>query len=132
MKFPSSFIYSISWEDPKYDKPVLNINDKDNVLTITGGGCNVFNMLLDGAKNVYCVDLNPAQNFLFELKQKSIKKLEYDDVWKMFGKGKHEDFNNILNKLELSEDGMIFWNNNKHYFKNGLYYYGSMGKIFIL
>jgi betaine lipid synthase len=129
MKLPSSFIYSISWEDPQYDKPVLNINDNDEVLTITGGGCNIFNMLLDGAKKVYCVDLNPAQNHLFELKQKSIEKLDYENVWKMFGEGKHEKIDNILNDLDMTNDSDLFWNKNKHYFKKGLYFYGSMGKI---
>jgi hypothetical protein len=48
---------------------VMNINSSDVCLTLTSGGCNALNLLINGAKEVYSVDCNPAQTALLELKQ---------------------------------------------------------------
>ena len=40
---------------------VMNINPNDRVLTLTSGGCNALNLLLEGAGEVVSVDCNPAQ-----------------------------------------------------------------------
>jgi betaine lipid synthase len=130
--FPPTFLYHQSWEDPDVDHKVLDISSSDVCLTLTSGGCNALNLLLKGAQEVVSVDVNPAQTALLELKCVAIKYLNYDDFWKMFGEGKHEDFNDIFdNKLApfLSESSRRFWERKRHYFKDGLYYHGSMGKI---
>lgn len=134
--FPPTFLYHQSWEDPKEDHKFLSINRDDVCLTLTAGGCNTLQLLLEGAKTVVSVDVNPAQTALLELKSISVKHLEYEDVWKLFGEGYHENFEYLFaNKLSpfLSDSSNKFWKSRLHYFKNnGLYSYGSMGKTSIL
>lgn len=72
----------------------------DVVLSLTSGGCNLFDMLLDGPRKVVGVDLNPCQNHLVELKKAAIKRLAYEDAWKMFGEGKHENIREVY-RLQL-------------------------------
>ncbi len=130
--FPDTFMYSVSWEDPDVDKDVLKIEHTDVVLTLTGGGDNVFNYVLDGADSVYCVDLNPAQYHLMELKKSIFETYDYDKLWDLFGKGIDHTFDKTLmcvSSVFSNNETYLFWNKKKHYFAKGLYYYGSMGKI---
>ena len=71
--FPPTFLYSMSWEDPKADENVLRINSSDKVYTLTGGGCNAFEYILKGAKEVVSIDCNPAQSYLLELKTEAVR-----------------------------------------------------------
>ncbi len=57
---------------------------------ITSAGCNALDYLLAGAGHVDCVDLNPRQNALLELKVAGIRNLEFDDFFQMFGLGRWE------------------------------------------
>ena len=130
--FPPTFLYTQSWEDPDADQPYLNIGAADVCLTLTSGGCNSLNLCLEGAAKVYSVDCNPAQNALLELKQVAIRRLPYDDVWALFGEGKHpraaELFERELAPF-LSQSALRFWRARLHYFKTGLYYQGGMGTV---
>jgi hypothetical protein len=58
MKFLNSeYIYNVSWEDPRLDMRVLNVNEDDHVLTIASAGDNVLDYLIEGAR-VTGVDFN--------------------------------------------------------------------------
>lgn len=130
--FPDTFLYSISWEDARADKPVLDVQPTDKVLTLTGGGDNVFNLVLDGASQVTCTDINPAQFHLMELKLRSIRHANHDTLWKLFGIGRYARFENYLMELynkHMSTDTFNFWYRKRHYFTDGLYFQGSMGKL---
>lgn len=133
ISFPDTFLYSISWEDARRDKPVLQIDEDDVVLTLTGGGDNVFNYVLDGAHQVHTVDLNEAQYHLMSLKLYAAEHCSYDDLWKLFGEGKTDVFHPLLADAYLNnhitEETMLFWKARAHYFQQGLYYQGSMGNI---
>ncbi len=52
---------------------MLKINERDEVLTLSSGGCNALNLLLHGAGHVVSVDCNPAQSALLELKATAIR-----------------------------------------------------------
>lgn len=128
--FPATFIYSMTWEDPEEDRKYFKIGPKDVVLSLTSGGCNLLDMLLDGPKQIVAVDLNPAQNHLVELKQVAIRQLDYKDFWKMFGEGKHEQIRDLfIKRLSpfLSQEARQFWASRLHYFDDSLYLYGAMG-----
>jgi betaine lipid synthase len=130
--FPPTFLYTQSWEDPEPDMKVMSINADDTVLTLTSGGCNALNLLLHGAGHVVSVDCNPAQSSLLELKKAAISTLCYEDVWQMFGEGKHPDIEALFErKLApfLSQKAIDFWSTRLWYFKQGLYYQGGMGKL---
>lgn len=68
--------------------------------------------ILHGAKQVVSVDCNPAQSALLEMKKLAIEKLDYEDVWQLFGEGKHPNFKQIfLTKLGpfMTEKSFMFW-----------------------
>lgn len=130
--FPPTFLYTQSWEDPEPDIKVFNINPKDVVLTLTSGGCNSLNLLVHGAGTVVAVDCNPAQSALLELKAIAIKQLDFEDVWLMFGEGKHPRITELYErKLApfLSQNSHEFWSRRLWYFRHGLYWQGGMGKL---
>lgn len=132
ISFPDTFIYSTSWEDPDLDQKVLKVQPNDSVLTITGGGDNVFNYVLNGAGYVCCVDLNPAQYHLMELKMVTIQHCDFDTVWRMFGTGILPNFDELLTHTlsnHLKDSTTVFWKSKLHYFTDGLYLHGSMGKV---
>jgi hypothetical protein len=62
--FPPTFLYSLSWEDPREDAKVLDITPNDTVLTLTSGGCNALDIILQ-------VSTYPPQpqHFLTELRE---------------------------------------------------------------
>uniref|UniRef100_A0A7S0URH5 Betaine lipid synthase n=1 Tax=Polytomella parva TaxID=51329 RepID=A0A7S0URH5_9CHLO len=130
--FPPTFLYTQSWEDPEPDMKVMDINPSDTVLTLTSGGCNALNLLVNGAGKVVSVDCNPAQSSLLELKKVAIQQLDHADVWKLFGEGRHPQAAEIFeDKLApfLSETAYSFWSKRLWYFQQGLYYQGGMGKL---
>jgi betaine lipid synthase len=107
----------------------MNINPNDTVLTLTSGGCNALNLLLHGAGHVVSVDCNPAQSSLLELKAVALQQLDYDDLWQMFGEGRHPRIEEIFERQLgpfLSQKAYNFWSTRLFYFKQGLYYQGGM------
>lgn len=131
--FPPTFLYTQSWEDPRTDAPHLKVSSKDVCLTLTSGGCNSLELCLAGAKAVYSVDCNPAQNALLELKAVAIRRLDYEDFWLLFGEGKHSKAEEIYEREIapfLSQNSLKFWRGRiGRYFQSGLFYHGGMGKV---
>ncbi|MCK4795993.1 MAG: DUF3419 family protein, partial [Spirochaetes bacterium] len=77
--------YSQVWEDPASIRYALDITNSDVVLSITGAGDNVLNLLLDNPKQIIAIDTNKAQNYLLKLKIAAIKTLTYDEFINLFG-----------------------------------------------
>lgn len=125
-------IYNISWEDSSVDRELLKLNNRSKVLTITSAGCNALDYTLDNPALIDCVDVNPKQTALFELKLALIKKGNYQYFVDFFGKGKNLYFKEIHNEIKafLSSDSQSFWNKKISYFDpagNGLFYHGGTG-----
>ena len=98
------------------------------MLAITSAGDNILSYVMQSPARVHAIDLNPTQNHLLELKVASFTALDYHDVWKIFGEGKHPDFRSLLiSKLSprLSSRAFQYWLSNTHIFTNpsgrGLY-----------
>lgn len=131
-QFPPTFLYSLSWEDPRVDEGILEIKPQDTVLTLTSGGCNALDLVHQGAGLVVSVDINPAQSYLLELKRVAVMRLPFSDVWSMFGEGIHSQYMRLL-QMDLapflSQGASNFWYTKAYYFKNGLYYHGGMGRL---
>jgi betaine lipid synthase len=112
-------------------KPTAN----DVILAIGSAGDNILAFCLENCRRVHAVDLNPSQNHLLELKVAAFTALGYQDVWKLFGEGKHADFRNILIQRlspHLSSEAFQFWlHNGPSVFASstskGLYYSGGSG-----
>eukprot|EP01036_Dinobryon_divergens_P042328 gene42328-56236_t len=45
-----TYIYNVSWEDPRMDQRVFDLNESDHVITIASAGCNVLDYIIEGAK----------------------------------------------------------------------------------
>ncbi|KAI4648536.1 uncharacterized protein J4E79_010158 [Alternaria viburni] len=114
---------------------LLKPTSNDVVLAIGSAGDNILAFCLENCRRVHAVDLNPSQNHLLELKVAAFTALPYQDVWKLFGEGKHPDFHNLLiQKLSphLSSEAFQFWlHNGPSVFSSssskGLYYSGGSG-----
>ena len=111
-QFNDEYIYAFTWEDSRVDSRLLKITGDDTILAITSAGDNILSYCLERPKRVHAVDLNPAQNHLLELKVAAFRSLEYQDVWKLFGEGKHEDFQKLLldnMSPHLSSQAFDYW-----------------------
>ena len=125
-------VYNICWEDSDIDRQLLHINPDTSLLTITSAGCNVLNYLLDNPKSVHCVDINPKQTALLELKVALIKYGDFDLFFEFFGKGKTRQYKTGYHHVResLSTTSAKFWDQNIDYFNpdgKGLFYQGGSG-----
>jgi S-adenosylmethionine-diacylglycerol 3-amino-3-carboxypropyl transferase len=86
-----SIRYAQCWEDPAVNSIALNINRKDNVVSIASGGDNTFALVLDGPQSIVGVDINPIQIAVCELKKTAINHMDYDDFLEFLGISKSDD-----------------------------------------
>lgn len=114
-QFGDQYIYAFTWEDPREDIRILDMQPTDTVLAITSAGDNLlaYAAMDNPPRRIHGVDLNPHQNHLMELKLACFRApLPFMDVWKIFGEGKHPQFMEILvSKLSphLSSHALQFW-----------------------
>jgi betaine lipid synthase len=111
-QFNDEYIYAFTWEDARVDSRLLKIGSEDVILAITSAGDNILSYCLERPKKVHAVDLNPAQNHLLELKVAAFRSLPYQDLWKLFGEGKHENFSKLLLECmspHLSSQAFDYW-----------------------
>jgi len=141
-----AFVYNQIWEDPRVDLQALRLNEDSRVLTISSGGCNALNYLIEKPASVTAVDLNRHHIFLLNLKISALKFLPtYEDFFNFFGFGKHEK--NVENYKKyiapnLDESTKKFWEGNGffgnlfngdrvNYFANGGLYQHSRNGYFL-
>jgi len=86
-----AFVYNQIWEDPRVDIEALDLNEESRILTISSGGCNALNYLLENPQSVTAVDLNRHHIYLTNLKITALRHLpRYEDFFAFFGLGKHK------------------------------------------
>ena len=118
-----AFVYNQIWEDPRVDLQALRLNGNSRVLTISSGGCNALNYLIENPESITAVDLNRYHIYLLRLKLSALKFLPtHEDFFGFYGFGK--DAKNVVNYHEyiapnLSEETREFWEGN-----------GFFGKLF--
>ncbi|BFZ60065.1 hypothetical protein YB2330_001087 [Saitoella coloradoensis] len=129
-----TYIYAFTWEDPREDLNVLKVREDDVIVCITSGGDNALAYALGAKKpkRIHCVDLNPCQNHLVELKLAAFTVCGYEEFWRLFGEGWHGDFRGLLLKRlapHLSAPALEFWVRNAGSFAKlgGLYDSGHSG-----
>jgi len=131
-----NLIYNASWEDPRIDRKLLNLDSRSRVIVLTSAGCNVLDYLLDRPAEIHAIDVNPRQNALLNLKLALIKRGNFDDLFQMFGMGSHHAFHDVYEELKqfLSVAEREFWDRKIGYFdqnsgKKSFYYYGTSGLL---
>lgn len=118
-----AFVYNQIWEDPRIDLKALELDKNSRVLTISSGGCNALNYLVEGPESITAVDLNRYHIHLLKLKLAALKSLPYhEDFFGFYGRGRCDD--NIANyntyiASNLDEETRKFWESN-----------GILGKLF--
>ena len=126
-----AFVYNQIWEDPRVDLQALELDENSRILTISSGGCNALNYLLDAPEKITAVDLNRHHIYLLNLKLTALKNLpDYEDFFNFFGFGKHE--NNIENyrkyiQPNLDENTRSFWESSSLFGKNRINYFNDGG-----
>jgi S-adenosylmethionine-diacylglycerol 3-amino-3-carboxypropyl transferase len=122
------------WEDPAVDARALDIRSSDHVLTITSAGCNALHLLLLGPGNLTCIDSNPAQNALFELKLAAIRCLDWPTFWRIFAAESPAILRTVYGRLRpsLSPIAAAYWDRHIKLVESGLYRSGRMGAFFRL
>jgi len=132
-------IYNTCWEDPAIDRQMLRLNSDSRVVMITSAGCNALNYLLDNPHEIHCVDLNSRQNALLQLKIAAIRSLDYDDLFKLFGQGRHEQYAAIFDRLkrQLPEYARHYWQDHMDFFsgqgfRQSFYYHGAAGNVALM
>jgi len=132
-----SLVYNTCWEDPAVDRKALRIQPDDRMLVITSAGCNVLDYALLAPERIFAIDANPRQSALLELKIAGIRHLEFDDFFKVFGKGHHARFHALYRNAlrpHLGEFARAYWDEHEHWFcgrdrDTGFYYYGLSGMV---
>ena len=108
-----AFVYNQIWEDPRVDIEALKIDPQSRILTISSGGCNALNYLVEKPESVTAVDLNRHHIFLLNLKIAAIKHLPaHEEFFMLFGEGRgKENLENYKNYLaqNLDAETRKFW-----------------------
>lgn len=130
-----NLVYNTCWEDPRCDRKLMTFDEQSEVVMITSAGCNALDYLLDGTKEINCIDMNPRQNALLELKLAAFRNGDYDILYEMFGNGIHNSARKVYNERLrplLPEFAQQYWDKNIKFFngkglRKTFYHYGSSG-----
>lgn len=131
----SNLVYNTCWEDPRLDRQALELGPNDTVAMITSAGCNALDYALLGPRKINCIDMNPRQNALLELKIAGIRTLDHDTFFSLFGRGgnpKVEDIYQDSLKKHLSPVSRRYWDRKIGFFKGSgprpsFYFHGTAG-----
>lgn len=132
----SRLIYNTCWEDPRADRALLGVSSGSRIAMITSAGCNALDYLLDDPAEIHCVDLNPRQNALLDLKLAALATLEHEDLFALFGSGRHANFEALYRerlRSRLQEPSAAFWDRHLHWFngrgRGSFYFRGAAGDV---
>lgn len=79
-------VYGFTWEDPDVDVKTLKLTKDDSMLVITSAGDNALHYAIASKpQRIHCVDMNPCQGHILELKLAAAQALPYDEYFALFG-----------------------------------------------
>lgn len=133
----NTLVYNTCWEDPRCDRAMLQLNESSRVVVLTSAGCNALDYLLDNPQDINCVDLNPRQNALLQLKVAMFQGADHTTLFDFFGKGASAQAKTVLEQLSplLPERySQQYWQRNVDYFSGkglrpSFYWRGSSGTV---
>ena len=131
----NNLVYNTCWEDPRCDRNLMEFDEESEIVMISSAGCNALAYLLDDPKAVHCIDMNPRQNSLLELKLSLLRNCNHKTLFQFFGKGKHPQYERVYwesLRNDLQGSDQIFWDKHIKYFsekgvRKNFYHYGSAG-----
>lgn len=111
-----AFVYNQIWEDPRVDIEALRIDGDSRILTISSGGCNALNYLIEKPEAITAVDLNRHHIYLLDLKLAALEHLpSYEDFFEFFGSGRGpRTSSNYIRHIRpnLDKNTRDFWESN--------------------
>ena len=133
----NALIYNTCWEDPRCDRDLLNLQADSKVVMLTSAGCNALDYLLDNPASIACVDMNPRQNALLDLKTALFQAGSYSDLFRFFGDGKNTNARDLFSDVltnHLDDFARKFWKRNLNYFdgkgiRHSFYWRGTSGAV---
>lgn len=136
----NNLVYNTCWEDPRLDRKMLQLDKESNIVMLTSAGCNALDYLLDSPRQIHCVDVNPAQNYLLELKKGFFKNGNHSMLWDFFGEGQKKGAKVVYQqniKTLLPANAQKYWNDQIRYFtpspsQPSFYYRGTSGKVALM
>lgn len=118
-----TYIYNVSWEDPRMDHRVFNLKETDHIVTIASAGCNVLDYIIEGAK-VTAVDFNLCQIALTEIKKVCIMKIDFEQFFEIFSNSNMKLLQELYpTKIRpfLSSPSAEFWDTGIYRVKSFMY-----------
>lgn len=130
-RFFSTLRYSFGNEDWKTEREALNLKENDTVLCITASGDRPLNLLLNDCQRIQCVDANPAQNHLLDLKAQAMKYMDYSSYLAFLGALPCENRAEILHTLlpHLTPASAMFWKKHAKMIEKGIIYQGRVERL---
>lgn len=131
-------VYNTCWEDPRCDRNLLNFKEKSRVVMLTSAGCNALDYLLDNPAEIHCVDLNPRQNALLQLKTALFRSGNHAALFDFFGAGASEHarvlFHDVILPHLTDAYARHYWQHHLRYFQGrglrpSFYWRGSSGAV---
>lgn len=134
----NNLVYNTCWEDPRCDRQLLELGPDSRVVMLTSAGCNALDYLLDDPKVIHCVDMNPRQNALLELKIALFQGADHATLFRFFGNGVAGDartvFQDVLRERLPEGFSRNWWSRNLHVFsgrgmRRSFYWNGTSGTV---
>jgi S-adenosylmethionine-diacylglycerol 3-amino-3-carboxypropyl transferase len=120
--------YAQVWEDADVLLDALDIQPKDECLSIASAGDNALAMLAKGPPKVIALDMNPSQLACLELRTAAFRRLEYVEILELIGSAASERRAKLYRAVRscLSTEARAFWDTRQEFIAQGI---GSCGKF---
>jgi S-adenosylmethionine-diacylglycerol 3-amino-3-carboxypropyl transferase len=132
MKQNNPLKYSNCWEDALLLNSSLKINKDSKVMSIASAGDNSLMLLMGNPKEMLCLDMNEIQLWVTQLKEQSIKLLNYEELLQLMGFQPCDYRMRIYQKVyeNLSPDARNFFTTEM--IEGGIIHQGKFEKYFQL
>ncbi|MEO1337031.1 MAG: DUF3419 family protein [Myxococcota bacterium] len=130
--FSGLFVYNILFEDSELDDRFLEIDERSDVLSITGAGCGVATMVSRQPRTIDAVDINKHHLALSALKITAAQRLkDYETFYSLLGRGTHPDPKNTVGLVanHLPSWMQRYWSRHWGRFARSLYLEGLTSKM---
>lgn len=131
----NNLVYNTCWEDPRCDRELLALDPQSRVVMITSAGCNALDYALDKPAEINCIDMNPRQNALLELKMSVFRNSNFEALFKMFGDGAYHNaaaFYHYTLRPSMPDFAQNYWDRHISFFngkgvRQSFYWHGTSG-----
>lgn len=129
--FFSRLSYSFGNEDWNTEHEALQIQPDSNILCITASGDRPLNLLSKECASIHCVDANPVQNALLDLKKEALSHFSYEDYIAFLGinpmKSRLKRYEDL--KARLAPTSQKVWYKHRRKIRDGVLYQGMVERL---